>query len=154
MLEFLARRVATGPTVRVAAAITLAICAAASGCQSAAPAPKRGPIAGKVTLNGKPVAKGTIRFIAADPSGVNVAAPIEGGEYSVPEGQGPTKGKYVVQFSVLSDKPQRVPNDDVPGQFIDQHVETLPSRYHVDSTIMLDYDPEQTRSFDYRLTTP
>src|SRR5262245_19236144 len=106
-----------------------------AGCDSGPAQPKRGKLAGKVTLNGKPVANGRIRFMAIDPNGMNVVADIKDGQYNVPDGQGPTKGKYRVEFSVPSATKRRIPNDDIPGQFIEEAPETLPPKYHTASTI-------------------
>jgi hypothetical protein len=125
-----------------------------AGCNGGLAAPKRGKLEGTVTLNGKPVANGIIRFMALDPNGTNAAAPIKDGRYSVPEGQGPTKGKYRVEFSVPSATKQRVPNDDIPGEFMEVAPETLPPRYHRESKITQDYDPGQPRSYDFQLTVP
>jgi hypothetical protein len=132
---------------------SIALCAIAA-CNPEASEAKRGRIHGTVTLNGKPVSKGTIRFMAVDPNAVNVLADIANGQYSTPEGQGPTKGKYQVQINVPSETKRRVPNDDAPGQFMEEAVETLPTRYHRDSTTMLDYDPDDAEPHDYHLTTP
>jgi hypothetical protein len=126
----------------------------ASGCSRGPSPPKRGKLEGKVTLNGKPVASGLIRFMALDPNALNVVAPVKDGQYSIPAEQGPTKGKYRVEFSVPSAAKQRVPNDDVPGTFMEVSPETLPPRYHRDSQITIDYDPDKPQSHDFQLTTP
>jgi hypothetical protein len=129
------------------------ILAALAGCISRSAPQQRGKLSGKVTLDGKPVASGRISFIALDASGANAAAPITNGEYSLAEGEGPAKGKYRVQFSVPSATKRRIPNDDVPGQFIEEASETLPPRYHRESAITLDYDPATPQPFNYDLTT-
>ena len=124
------------------------------GCARGPAPPKRGKLEGKVTLNGKPVANGFVRFMAIDPNGTNVAATIKDGQYSVPMNEGPTKGKYRVEFSVPSATKRRIPNDDVPGTFIEEAPETLPNKYHRDSTLVKDYDPDQSHAFDFQLTAP
>jgi hypothetical protein len=123
-------------------------------CSRGPDAPQRGTLEGSVTINGKPVASGLIRFMAIDPSGTNVVATITDGQYSVPEGQGPSKGKYRIEFSVPSATKRRIPNDDIPGEFIEEAPETLPARYHSKSEITADYDPAQPRRYDFQLTTP
>ena len=123
------------------------------GCDRGPAAPKRGKLEGKVTLNGKPVASGKVRLFAIDPNGTNVAADIKDGAFSVPAEQGPTKGKYRVEFSVPSATKRRIPNDDVPGQFIEEAPETLPPRYHRDSQITMDYDPDNPQPFNYDLSS-
>jgi len=134
--------------------IGIALLFTIAGCADAPKAPQRGKLEGKVTLNGKPVASGLIRFMAIDPSGTNVVATITDGQYSVPEGQGPSKGKYRIEFSVPSATKRRIPNDDIPGQFIEEPIETLPPRYHSKSEITADYDPTQSRPRDFQLTAP
>ena len=124
------------------------------GCAGAPSGPKRGKLEGSVTLNGKPVAKGHIRLMAVDPNATNAAAEIVGGKYSIPDTQGPTKGKYRVEFSVPSDKKKKVPNDDIPGQWMEIHPESLPAKYHSASNITLDYDPDKPQPHDFKLTTP
>src|SRR5262249_10179833 len=75
------------------AALTI-LTVVAAGCDRAPPPPRRGAISGKITLDGKPVAKANVRFIALEASGFNVLAPVKDGVYEVPEGQGLVKGKY------------------------------------------------------------
>src|SRR5437870_6483366 len=130
----------------------LAALVLSSGCPSTPAAPKRGKIEGKVTVNGKPVAAGRIRFMAIDPNGTNVAADIRDGEFSVPIDQGPTKGKYRVEFYVPSATKRRIPDDDNPGKFIEEAPETLPRRYNYDSTITADYDPNNPQLLSFPLT--
>jgi len=134
--------------------LLLAAIAPVLGCDRGPAPTKRGKLEGKVTLNGKPLPSGAIRFMALDPDGVNVLATVKDGQYSVPDMEGPTKGKYRVEFSVPSATKQRVPNDDIPGQFMEIAPETLPPRYHRNSQITLDYDPDQPQSHDFQLTTP
>jgi hypothetical protein len=141
-------RALRGPLLRtLAIALTFA-----AGCQRAPVPPKRGTIYGKVTLDGRPVAKANIRFIALEASGINVLAAVTDGIYEVPEGQGPVKGKYRVEFSVP--KPgRRVPHPDVPGAWLEEPVETLPARYHRESMYILDYDPDNPQPYDAELTS-
>jgi hypothetical protein len=116
--------------------------------------PPRGPLEGAVTLNGKPVASGLVRFMALDPNGKNGVATITDGKFSLPSEQGPTKGKYRIEFSVPSATKRRVPNDDVPGEFMEEAVETLPPRYHRDSKMEKEFDPAKPEKYDFQLTAP
>ena len=128
------------------------IAVVAAGC-GGAPAPaKRGKISGKITLDGKPVAKANVRFIALEASGFNVLAPVSNGVYEVPEGEGLVKGKYRVEFSVPGPG-RRVPNPDIPGAWLEDPMETLPARYHRESQYVLDYDPDNPKPYDAALTT-
>src|SRR5437016_1156455 len=116
----------------LAAALTVA-----AGCGGPAP-PKRGKISGKVTLDGKPVPKASIRFIALEASGINVLATVKDGVYEVPESQGPVKGKYRVEFSVPGPV-RRVPNPETPGTWLEEPIEILPARHHPDSNVVWDH---------------
>jgi hypothetical protein len=122
------------------------------GCSKPSREPPRGSIWGQVTLDGRPVPHGLIRLIALDPEGINCLATIAEGRYELPEGQGPTKGKYRVEFSVPSAHKRKVPNPDLPGQFLEEAEETLPPKYHRDSQMTIDYDPAQKRAYDFALT--
>ena len=122
-----------------------------AGCRGAS-GPRRGAIQGKLTLDDKPVAKGHIRFMALEASGINVLASVNDGAYEVPESQGPVKGKYRVEFSVPGPT-RRVPNPDIPGAWLDEPSEALPPRYHRDSKHVLDYDPEDPKPYDAQLTS-
>jgi hypothetical protein len=125
----------------------------AAGCSSAPAPPKRGQIHGKITLNGRPVVKANVRFIALEANGINVLAAVHDGVYEVPEGAGLVKGKYRVEFSIP--KPgRRVPNPDVPGAWLEEPIETLPARYHRESKYVLDYDPDDPKPYDAELTSP
>jgi hypothetical protein len=132
--------------------VILAALTLADGCSRAPAPPRRGKIYGKVTLDGKPVAKANIRFIALEASGINVLAPVTDGVYEVSEGQGPVKGKYRVEFSVPK-RGRRVPNPDIPGAWLEEPIETLPARYHRDSPYLLDYDPDNPKPYDAELTS-
>jgi hypothetical protein len=134
--------------------LIIACLSAWSGCDRGPALPARGRLTGKVTLNSKPLPEGTVRFLAIDPNGINAIAQVKDGQYALAEDAGPAKGKYRVEFSVLSKTKQRVPNDDVPGTFMEIAPETLPPRYHRDSQITIDYNPEEQKSYDFSLATP
>jgi hypothetical protein len=128
------------------------IAVVAAACDRAPAPPKRGKISGKITLDGKPVAKANVRFIALEASGFNVLAPVTDGVYDVPEGQGLVKGKYRIEFSVPGPG-RRTPNPDIPGAWLEEPSETLPARYHRDSQYVLDYDPDDPKPYDAALTS-
>jgi len=124
------------------------------GCSQGPPVAKRAKVEGKVTVNGQSVANGFIRFMALEPNGLNAVGTIKDGHYSLAEKEGPTKGKYRVEFNVPSASKKRVPNDDVPGQFMEVSVETLPEKYHAKSTIVQEIDPDKPQVLDFALTVP
>src|SRR3569623_1359176 len=119
------------------------------------PAPiKRGKLEGRVTVNGKPPSSGAVRFMTLEPGGLNVIAPIQDGRFTVSEKEGPAKGKYRVEISVPSATKRRIPNDDSPGQFIEEAPETLPPRYNSASPLVEEYDPAAPKAYDFKVTTP
>jgi hypothetical protein len=124
------------------------------GCEHAPLAAKRAKAEGRVTINGQPVANGYVRFMALDPNGTNVSALIKDGHYSVPENQGPTKGKYRVEFNVPSAQKKMVPDDDSPGKFREEAFETMPPKYNTKSALMQEIDPEKLQALDFALTVP
>jgi hypothetical protein len=132
----------------------LIVAISVAGCNHAPPAVKRAKVEGKVTVNGQPVANGFIRFMALDPKGMNSAATIKDGHYSVAAEQGPTKGKYRLEFNVPSATKKRVPNDDAPGEFREEAPETLPAKYNTQSTTVRDVDPDKPQVFDFELRVP
>jgi hypothetical protein len=134
--------------------LLLVIIVTSPGCDQGPLPPKRGKLSGKVTLNGRPLANGAILFMAIDPNGINVRATVKDGQYELAAPEGPTKGKYRVEFSAPSATKVRVPNDDAPGQFMEVAPETLPPRYNRASQITVDYDPDRNQPHDFQLTTP
>src|SRR5205823_4019323 len=127
---------------RAFACLAIILTTQVAACTHGPAPPKRGKLEGKLTVNGKPVANGTIRFMALAPGGVNVLATVKDGQYSVPAAEGPTKGKYRVEINVPSDKKMVTPNPDIPGKMLEEPIETLPPRYNRASEITIDYDPD------------
>jgi len=126
----------------------------AAGCSAGPTPPKRGKLEGKVTVNGKPAAKGTIRFMSLEPGGMNAIAQISDGQYSLPAAEGPTKGKYRIEINVPSGKKLITDNPDIPGKKLEEDIELLPPRYNRNSELTLDYDPDHPDPRDFHLTSP
>jgi len=82
-----------------ALAVALALCAAGvSGCGSSGP--PMGRVYGKVTLNGKPVPKGTVAFVTTSPDGRNATGTIgEDGSYTL-QTETPGDGALVGDYKV------------------------------------------------------
>jgi hypothetical protein len=71
------------------------------GCSSG---PKRGAIAGNVTIAGKPLPSGRILFVPAAPlEGPAVSAVIAGGAYELPRNEGPLVGPHRVEVEADPD---------------------------------------------------
>jgi len=110
-----------------------------TGCQKSAPAPSA--VTGKVTLDGKPLAAGTIQFFAAD-KGVSapVSATITNGEYSasVVPGAQRVESKSPKSLGKMNDP-------DMPANMMsEQSVETLPAIYNLNSQLTCNIESKET----------
>jgi hypothetical protein len=118
------------------------------------PAARRGPIRGTVRLDGQPLATGKIRFFAVTSGGIGLEADVQNGQYAVPMEQGPTAGKYRVEFVSHQKTGRKIPDPDgMAGDTKDETVNKIPFRYNRDSRLMIDYDPTVDQPFDFDLTT-
>ena len=89
-----------GVRLGLAALICGPVLVLGGGCGSGDGLPRQ-PVAGTVTLDGQPLAEGSIAFQPADPAGSGVAAggTIRNGSYSISRADGPTPGAYRVAIS-------------------------------------------------------
>lgn len=74
--------------------IVFLICAAAVGCGGEQ---GRVPVAGRVFVNGSPLAEGAITFFSPTTK-LAAAAPVKGGAYVLPPADGPAPGAQVVRI--------------------------------------------------------
>ena len=75
---------------------------------------RRFPVSGKVTYNGKPLAKGSISFVPDDPKGVGASGAIENGSYAMSTGgnsDGARSGKYKVTITAKEDSSAKAKAD-------------------------------------------
>ncbi|AMV39047.1 hypothetical protein [Planctomyces sp. SH-PL62] len=88
-----------------AGALAASLLLATSGCDSTGDDLPREPVSGKVTIEGEPLAKGSILF---RPSGGEAEAggSVEGGAFEIPRADGPTPGKYQVTVTEAVDRPE------------------------------------------------
>lgn len=151
--------------------LTLAGCGGDAGYEG----PQRSALTGTVTVDGTPLAVGTIAFVADESSDRSTSAPIADGRYSIPEGQGPTYGSYlvVISGSVTSKETLESEEESPAGENIgveggDDFVEeeesdgglsdfvsagnTLPAKYNTETELSAEIDAP-SHTFDYPLTT-
>src|SRR4051812_23677443 len=112
-------------------AIGLAVACLTSGCGKAVT--ERGPLYGKVTVDGAPVAKGQIRFFALSAEGIGTDAAIADGKYTVPADRGLAPGDYRVEIVSLKPTGKRIMDIDA-NKLVDEVVNLLPPRYNTQST--------------------
>lgn len=107
----------------IASAIVLSL-ACLAGC-----GPKGGPTAtvyGKVTLDGQPLAEGTISFNALDGNTPTTGGKITNGSYSVKVPRGVQK---VLVSAAIIESSQRAYEDDPNSPLKHKYKETLPGKY-------------------------
>lgn len=91
------------PTAATLCAIALAL--TAPGCDEPRDTLPREPVSGKVTIDGEPLAKGSIQFRSTG-GDIEVGGSVEGGSFEIPKADGPTPGKYRVSVTEAMDRPE------------------------------------------------
>jgi hypothetical protein len=127
-------------------------------------------LSGTVTLDGRPVEKGTIQFMPLDQANAatSTAAIITAGAYEVPTGQGLLPGPYQVTISSVEEakgptakpKVRRGPGyDPVGGTGVEGAPpeaptrQLIPARYNANTTLKADVAKGGKNVFDFPLTT-
>jgi hypothetical protein len=97
----------------------------------------RAAVAGKVTLDGVPVATGTIVFYpTSDTKGPTTGGNIEEGKYSIAVAKGPIVGRNRVEIRATKKTGRKVQSPMAqPGVMTDEIVESVPDRYNSNSTL-------------------
>lgn len=99
--------------------------------------PNTARIVGSVLVDGQPVARGTIAFIAADGTGDSVSAVINNGRYEVST----TNGAKIIQITVPRIVSQRRAFNDPSAPMLDVTEETIPEKYNSNSVLKMDAQP-------------
>jgi hypothetical protein len=117
----------------------------AIGCAFAITGCSRGPamtkVAGVVTIDGRPLQKGSITFEPIDGRGITVGATIEGGSY-VTEAMPGEKKVRITGFEVVGQVPayKNVPN----SRMNDVVKDIVPSRYNNNTELTLEVEESET----------
>ena len=98
------------------------------GCRRAGrPNPPRATVAGTVTLDGRPIAKGEVLFLALSGESAD-ALPLSDGRFA----GSVTVGEHRVQFASYVTVKREVFPDQPPQDVLEN---SLPARFHCDSTV-------------------
>jgi hypothetical protein len=132
-------------------ALTLVLVCFATGCGS-----NRAPVAGSVTLDGRPVDGGIITFVpeeftGADGNRAMVTTEIKNGRYALDSRHGPAPGKYRVDFSWKKKTGRQIPSNDPPAT-VEEEIQLIPKDYNVPSRIA-EIKPGENK-FDFPITSP
>jgi hypothetical protein len=115
--------------------------------------PRRVPVEGTVTFDGKPLAAGDIRFLSIPGTApVVVGTEISEGRFLVPAKAGPLPGKYRVEIAVSRKTGRKVQNP-MTEQMVDEIVESLPERYNCRSELTAEVTEAGPNGFDFALTS-
>jgi hypothetical protein len=137
-------------------ALVLILSLLGSGCGEGDELPREA-VSGTVTLDGKPLEKGTIQFTPAAQGSQGAAVQgggmIESGKYSIPRDRGLVPGGYQVAiFSGGSGKPAIGPNGPVTGG-PSPAKETIPAKYNAQSKLKAEVKKGGPNDFPFDLTT-
>ena len=126
--------------------LALSVCFVLSGCGGP---DNRAKVSGTVTLNGEPLATGSISFVPAEGNtGPSSGGAIADGKYSVPGDKGVAIGKNRVSIK-SSKKTGRKINIGRDG-LEDEWVQAIPAKYNKQSEIVRDIQPGSNR-LDFNL---
>jgi len=129
------------------------------GCGGATNPLGRQAVSGEVTLDGKPVPTGTIRFEPFDAKGKVTAsgAMINAGRYSLSQTDGLPPGKYTVSISSHGGPAKPLPTD--PNEAMNAAAkeevptETIPERYNASTELVIEITKESKGPVDFKLVT-
>jgi hypothetical protein len=117
--------------------------------------PLRVAVAGRATLDGTPIAEGTINFLpAGGTKGPTAGTLITDGRYSIAAAKGPCVGRYRVEIRGSHQTGRQVPapGPTTSGLMVDEIIEIVPSHYNAKTTLEAELKPGQNE-LDYSLTT-
>jgi len=108
-----------------------------------------------VSVEGKPLPKGLITFLPADPeTPTQGGGVIADGKYSIPKDQGLVPGKYKIVISSPSDEPEKVVDttNNMPGMPPVVAKEAIPSQYNKDSLLTAEVKAGAKNVYEFNLT--
>lgn len=108
---------------------------------------KRQAISGTITLNGKPLPRGSIEFTPTT-NGSPSGASIQDGKYAVPKEKGLPPGDYIVRISASNPDEKAI---EVPGESNKISPELIPAKYNTKSTLSFHVDEKEENIFDLNI---
>jgi hypothetical protein len=126
-------------------AVLLLIVTAVAGCSSSV-----ATVSGTVSLDGQPLADGTISFLPADGATATAGGPIQKGSYSVTM----PPGAKLVRISAMEVIGKRVVYEGDPSSpVIDEVRERIPEQYNAKTTLRVQAAPgSQRQPFELKST--
>ena len=127
--------------IRSACCVALAVII--TGCGSGKPV-----MEGRITLDGEPIAKGSILLMPADGTGQTAGTGIVDGRYRMDASLGPMK--VIINSPRKSDRKQFVPTPEDTSNMAHLYVETVPPRYNEATELVVTVRPGRNE-FDFAL---
>jgi len=139
-------RITRGLFVAVATALAAPGCGGGGGDNL-----PRQEVTGTVTLNGQPLAQGTLQFMPmSQEQGTLAGAEVKDGKFTIGRDKGPVPGGYKVMiFSSGGAAP--VSTDAMPGQAPPPPKELIPPQYNATTTLNVEVKAEGPNTFDFPL---
>ena len=133
-----------------AAAALAAIIVLSSGCGQG-DGLTRGPIKGRVTVGGQPLAKGRILLLPVAPStGPTVTAPIVNGEYQLTDREGPIAGPNRVEVEAEMDLGFAIDDEAAFARRGGRPLppNPIPAAFNRDSNLVIEIKPDDENVLD------
>lgn len=129
------------------------------GCSSKADQPVHARVQGIVTLNGKPLDTGVIRFIPQAPGiGPPVSAAISEGKFEMPAANGPFVGTHRVEVERKTEAAPDPEDMEAVRKFVEAQKKArkeqlkIPARYNSQSELIAEVGRNSPNDFRFELT--
>jgi hypothetical protein len=115
----------------------------------------RQAFSGTVTIDGKPLQEGTIRYTPdGSGAGTDVSTEISSGKYSFSKYDGPVPGAYKVAINSIENTAFEAPQGKTPGEFvIPPRKQQVPGKYNLKTTLTAQVKEGQSTSIDFSLAS-
>ena len=126
-----------------------------AGC--GAEGPGRAPVAGSVSVGGKPLEAGVVRFIpSGDTHGPVAVATVTDGQYALPEHEGPVLGTHRVEIEAIDHLNFALDDEAAYVQQVERKRRgmprnPIPARYNRQSTLSVVVISDEPQEFDFAL---
>lgn len=114
--------------------------------------PERVAVAGKVSLDGKPLPTGKVTFVPIDGPTAAVAE-VRDGVFRAEGADGPAAGRYRVEIVAVEPTGKKIPNPDAPGATLDEERDLVPERYNARTELLAEVKPGADNSFEFALSS-
>ena len=124
-----------------------------SGCGASSDNLPREAVSGSVTIEGQPLAKGTIQFApTSDKLPTTATAGINDGKYSIPRAEGLVPGTYKVAITSFDEVAETKSLHGLPGKVAPPPKNLISKQFNTDSNLTAEVKGGETNTFDFEVT--